>query len=95
MPKYAKLIYNGFWFSPEREMLQSSIDKASVNVNGIVRLKLYKGNVIITGRKSQNSLYSESLVTFEEGSEDFKHSDAEGFIRLNALRLKRSREIFG
>ncbi len=95
MPKYAKLIYNGFWFSPEREMLQSSIDKSSVNVSGLVRLKLYKGNVIITGRKSPNSLYSESLVTFEEGSESFKHSDAEGFIRLNSLRLKRMKKIFG
>ena len=76
-------------------MLQSSIDQSSINVNGLVRLKLYKGNVIITGRKSQNSLYSESLVTFEEGSESFKHSDAEGFIRLNALRLKRMKKIFG
>ena len=71
MPKYAKLIYNGFWFSPEREMMQALIDKASLNVNGYVRLKLYKGNVIITGRKSKNSLYSEDLVTFEDSNSDY------------------------
>ena len=94
MPKYAELIYNGFWFSPEREMLQTAIDKVSENVTGTVRLKLYKGNVIITGRKSPKSLYSESLVTFEEGSNDYNHSDAEGFIRLNALRLIRNKDTF-
>ena len=88
MPKYASLIYNGFWFSPEREMLQSAIDKSQKNVSGTVRAKLYKGNVIITGRKSPFSLYSESLVTFEKGTADYNHSDAEGFIKLNALRLK-------
>ncbi len=88
MPKYASLIYNGFWFSPEREMLQSAIDKSQKNVSGTVRAKLYKGNVIITGRKSPFSLYSESLVTFEEGTADYDHSDAEGFIKLNALRLR-------
>ena len=88
MPKYASLIYNGFWFSPEREMLQSAIDKSQKNVSGTVRAKLYKGNVIITGRKSPFSLYSESLVTFEEGTTDYNHSDAEGFIKLNALRLR-------
>ena len=88
MPKYASLIYNGFWFSPEREMLQSAIDKSQKNVSGTVRAKLYKGNVIITGRKSPFSLYSESLVTFEEGTADYNHSDAEGFIKLNALRLR-------
>ena len=88
MPKYASLIYNGFWFSPEREMLQSAIDKSQKNVSGTVRAKLYKGNVIITGRKSSFSLYSESLVTFEEGTADYNHSDAEGFIKLNALRLR-------
>ena len=87
MPKYAKLIYNGFWFSPEREMLQKAIDEASKNVSGTVRLKLYKGNVIITGRKSKKSLYDENLVTFEEGNQDYNHKDAEGFIKLNALRL--------
>ncbi len=88
MPKYASLIYNGFWFSPEREMLQSAIDTSQKNVSGTVRAKLYKGNVIITGRKSSFSLYSESLVTFEEGTADYNHSDAEGFIKLNALRLR-------
>ena len=88
MPKYASLIYNGFWFSPEREMLQSAIDKSQKNVSGSVRAKLYKGNVIITGRKSPFSLYSENLVTFEEGTADYNHSDAEGFIKLNALRLR-------
>ena len=88
MPKYASLIYNGFWFSPEREMLQSAIDKSQKNVSGTVRAKLYKGNVIITGRRSPFSLYSESLVTFEEGTADYNHSDAEGFIKLNALRLR-------
>ena len=88
MPKYASLIYNGFWFSPEREMLQTAIDKSQKNVTGTVRAKLYKGNVIITGRKSPFSLYSENLVTFEEGTTDYNHSDAEGFIKLNALRLR-------
>ena len=88
MPKYAELIYNGFWFSPEREMLQSAIDKSQKNVSGTVRAKLYKGNVIITGRRSPFSLYNESLVTFEEGTADYNHLDAEGFIKLNALRLR-------
>ena len=87
MPKYAELIYNGLWFSPERKMLQSAIDLSQQNVNGVVRAKLYKGNVIITGRKSPNSLYDEDLVTFEEGSINYDHSDAKGFIKLNALRL--------
>ncbi len=87
MPKYAELIYNGFWFSPERKMLQKAIDESQKNVNGIVKAKLYKGNVIITGRKSPNSLYDENLVTFEEGSVNYNHQDAEGFIKLNALRL--------
>ena len=93
MPKYAKLIYNGFWFSPEREMMQALIDKASISVNGEVRLKLYKGNVIITGRKSQNSLYSEELVTFEDSQSDYDQSDARGFIKLNALRLIKNKNI--
>ena len=92
MPKYAKLIYNGFWFSPEREMMQALIDKSSVNVNGYVRLKLYKGNVIITGRKSKNSLYSEDLVTFEDSNSDYDQSDAKGFIKLNALRLMKNKK---
>ncbi len=87
MPRYAEIVYNGFWFSPEREMLQAAIDKASEMVSGTVRLKLYKGNVMITGRKSPNSLYSEELVTFEEDSV-YDMRDAEGFIKLNALRLR-------
>ncbi|MGW0558680.1 argininosuccinate synthase [Streptomyces sp. NPDC002926] len=87
MPRYAELIYNGYWFSPEREMLQVLIDKSQERVTGTVRLKLYKGNVIVEGRKSPNSLYSQDLVTFEEGG-PYRQSDATGFIRLNALRLR-------
>jgi argininosuccinate synthase len=87
MPRYAELIYNGFWFAPEREMLQAAIDKASERVTGTVRLKLYKGNVIITGRKSPNSLYDADVVTFEEDNV-YDQRDAEGFIKLNALRLR-------
>ena len=87
MPKYAELVYNGFWFSPEREMLQALIDKSQERVSGTVRLKLYKGNVIVTGRKSPNSIYSEEHVTFEDDAV-YDQKDAEGFIRLNALRLK-------
>ena len=86
MPKYASLIYNGYWFSPEREMMQAAIDKTQENVNGEVRLKLYKGNVIVVGRSSQNSLYSEAHSTFEE-DEVYNQKDAQGFIRLNALRF--------
>tara|TARA_B100002052_G_scaffold297283_1_gene327639 strand:+ start:1146 stop:2354 length:1209 start_codon:yes stop_codon:yes gene_type:complete len=93
MPKYAKLIYNGFWFSPEREMMQALIDKASENVNGFVKIKLYKGNVIITGRKSENSLYDESLVTFEDSNSNYDQTDAKGFIKLNALRLMKNKNI--
>jgi len=88
MPRYAELVYNGFWFSPEREMLQAAIDSCRDSVNGVVRVKLYKGNVIVTGRQSPNSLYNADLVTFEEGAVDYDHSDAHGFIRLNALRLR-------
>ena len=88
MPRYAELVYNGFWFSPEREMLQAAIDSCRDAVNGVVRAKLYKGNVIVTGRQSPNSLYNADLVTFEEGAVDYDHSDAHGFIRLNALRLR-------
>ena len=88
MPRYAELVYNGFWFSPEREMLQAAIDSCRYAVNGVVRVKLYKGNVIVTGRQSPNSLYNADLVTFEEGAVDYDHSDAHGFIRLNALRLR-------
>ncbi len=88
MPRYAELIYNGFWFSPEREMLQAAIDRASARVTGTVRLKLYKGNTIVTGRKSPNSLYDEAIVTFEDDSGAYDQRDAEGFIKLNALRLR-------
>ena len=88
MPRYAELVYNGFWFSPEREMLQAAIDSSRDAVRGMVRVKLYKGNVIVTGRKSPNSLYNADLVTFEEGAVDYDHGDAHGFIRLNALRLR-------
>ena len=87
MPRYAELIYNGFWFSPEREMLQALIDESQRNVNGVVKLKVYKGNVIISGRKSNSSLYSTEMATFEEDSV-YDQKDAEGFIKLNALRLK-------
>ena len=88
MPRYAELVYNGFWFAPEREMLQAAIDSCREAVRGVVRVKLYKGNVIVTGRKSPNSLYNADLVTFEEGAVDYDHADAHGFIRLNALRLR-------
>src|SRR5690349_9086239 len=88
MPRYAELIYNGFWFSPEREMLQALIDKSQEHVEGEVRLKLYKGNVIVTGRDSPKSLYSSTLVTFEDDKGAYDQKDAEGFIRLNALRLR-------
>ena len=88
MPRYAELVYYGFWFSPEREMLQAAIDKSQERVAGTVRLKLYKGNVIVTGRKSPQSLYSDSLVTFEDDRGAYDQKDAQGFIRLNALRLR-------
>src|SRR5437763_2917756 len=88
MPKYAELIYNGFWFSPEREMLQAAIDRSQEFVTGRVRLKLYKGNAAVIGRESKHSLYDQDLVTFEEGSGSYDHRDAAGFIRLNALRLR-------
>jgi argininosuccinate synthase len=88
MPKYAELIYNGFWFSPEREMLQAAIDKSQQYVSGRVRLKLYKGNVGVVARESKYSLYDQDLVTFEEGKVAYDQRDAEGFIRLNALRLR-------
>jgi argininosuccinate synthase len=88
MPKYAELIYYGFWFAPEREMLQSAIDKSQEFVIGTVRLKLYKGNVGVVGRESKYSLYDQDLVTFEDGKVAYDQRDAEGFIRLNALRLR-------
>ncbi|MQT12249.1 argininosuccinate synthase [Rhizobiales bacterium Sp-1] len=88
MPRYAELIYNGFWFSPEREMLQALIDKSQGAVTGGVRLKLYKGNVIVIGRESPNSLYSTKIVTFEDDAGAYDQKDAQGFIKLNALRLR-------
>ena len=95
MPKYAELIYNGFWHSPEREMLQTAIDHSQQHVTGVVRLKLYKGNTIVVGRKAEKSLYSEDYVTFEEGAADYDHADAHGFIRLNALRLRLNKMMLG
>jgi argininosuccinate synthase len=88
MPDYAELLYNGFWFSPEREMLQAAIDHSQTKVSGTVRLKLYKGNVQVVGRKSPNSLYSERMVTFEDDAGAYDQRDAAGFIKLNALRLR-------
>lgn len=88
MPRYAELIYYGFWFSPEREMLQALIDKSQEFVTGSVRIKLYKGNVEVVGRESPYSLYNQDLVTFEEGAVAYDHRDAAGFIKLNALRLR-------
>ncbi len=89
MPRYAKLIYNGYWFAPERLMLQAAIDKTQEVVNGVVRLKLYKGNVSVVGRKSEsNSLFDASIATFEDDAGAYDQKDAEGFIKLNALRLR-------
>jgi argininosuccinate synthase len=88
MPRYAELIYNGFWFSPERHMLQALIDTSQRSVTGVVRLKLYKGNVIVIGRESPNSLYSARMVTFEDDQGAYNQQDAAGFIKLNALRLR-------
>jgi argininosuccinate synthase len=89
MPRYASLIYNGYWWSPERRMLQEMIDASQAVVNGTVRLKLYKGNVIVVGRRSDtDSLFDESIATFEEDAGAYNQKDAEGFIKLNALRLR-------
>ena len=88
VPDYARMIYNGFWFAPEREMIQALVDKSQEHVEGTVRLRLYKGNVIVEGRKSPKSLYSEELVTFEDDEGAYNQKDANGFIRLNALRLR-------
>ena len=92
MPKYARLVYNGYWFAPERVMMQKAIDATQKRVNGQVKLVLYKGNVIVIGRKSPNSLYDEDLATFE--SSNYDQFDAEGFIKLNALRLKKNKLKF-
>jgi argininosuccinate synthase len=88
MPRYAELIYNGFWFSPERRMLQALIDTSQASVTGTVRLKLYQGNVTVIGRDSPNSLYSTRMVTFEDDEGAYNQQDAAGFIKLNALRLR-------
>ena len=88
MPRYAQLIYNGYWWSPERQMLQTAIDHSQVRVNGTVRLKLYRGNVTVTGRRSDDSLFDEAVVTFEEDQGAYQQADAEGFIKLHALRLR-------
>ena len=88
MPRYAKLIYNGYWWSPEREMLQTMIDQSQFYVNGRVRLKLYKGNVIVVGRESDQTLFDESIATFEDDAGAYNQADAAGFIKLNALRLR-------
>jgi argininosuccinate synthase len=92
MPRYAELIYNGFWFSPEREMLQALIDKSQEHVEGVVRIKLYKGSAAVVGRQSPKSLYSLAHVTFEE-DQVYDQRDAEGFIKLNALRLRLARAL--
>jgi argininosuccinate synthase len=88
MPRYAELVYYGFWFAPEREMLQALADMSQELVTGTVRLKLYKGNASVIGRESPYSLYNQDLVTFEEGTVAYDQRDAAGFIRLNALRLR-------
>ncbi len=94
MPRYAELVYNGFWFAPERDMIQAAVDESQKRVNGTVRLKLYKGNVMVTGRKSPDSLYSQDMVTFEEDTV-YDQRDAEGFIKLNALRLRLAKALEG
>ena len=89
MPRYANLVYNGYWWSPERKMMQAAIDQTQSVVNGEVRLKLYKGNVMVVGRKSaSNSLFDESIATFEDDAGAYDQKDAGGFIKLNALRLR-------
>jgi argininosuccinate synthase len=88
MPRYAKLIYNGYWWSPERHALQAAIDQTQTVVNGDVRVALYKGNVTVTGRRSSDSLFDENIATFEADGGAYDQADAEGFIKLNALRLR-------
>jgi argininosuccinate synthase len=89
MPRYASLVYNGYWWSPERDMMQQMIDASQRTVNGVVRAKLYKGNVEVVGRKSDSdSLFDESIATFEDDEGAYNQKDAEGFIKLNALRLR-------
>jgi argininosuccinate synthase len=90
--RYARLIYNGYWFSPERKSLQKLIDDTQKGISGTVKIKLFKGNVIMLGRKSPNSIYSEDLSTFENDSGNYNQKDAEGFININSLRLKNRKE---
>jgi argininosuccinate synthase len=92
MPRYAELIYNGFWFSPERQMIQALIDESQKRVNGVARLKLYRGSVIVAGRKSDDSLYRHDYVTFEADTV-YDQRDAQGFIKLNALRLRLAKMV--
>ena len=92
MPKYASLVYNGLWFSPEREMLQSLIDESQKNVTGEVKVKLFKGNCSLVGRRSPKSIYNEGIVTFETGNNN-EQKDADGFIKLNALRLQQRKRV--
>ena len=94
IPAYARMIYNGFWYSPERELIQQTVDQMQTHVTGEVRLKLYKGNVIVLGRKAEKSLYNQNIASFEE-SHGYSQNDADGFIKLNALRLKLYAETFG
>jgi len=95
MPRYATLVYNGYWWSPEREALQGLIDDSQEQVNGKVRVKLYKGNVIVVGRESEQSLFDEKIATFEDDAGAYDHKDAEGFIKLNALRLRTAASLRG
>ena len=88
MPRYAKLVYNGYWWSPERKMLQAAIDESQGVVNGDVRVKLYKGSVSVVGRRSKDSLFDEDIATFEDDAGAYDQKDAEGFIKLNALRMR-------
>ena len=88
MPKYAELLYNGYWWSPERKMMQAMIDESQLVVNGVVRVKLYKGNVTVVGRKSSDTLFDDRIATFEDDAGAYNQQDAEGFIKLNALRLR-------
>jgi len=92
IPKYAEMVYNGFWYAPEREALQTMMDSIQQRVSGTARLELYKGNVTVTGRKSPNSLYRQDVVTFEEDTV-YNQADAEGFIKLNALRLRIAKQL--
>ncbi|HCO43385.1 MAG TPA: argininosuccinate synthase, partial [Gammaproteobacteria bacterium] len=95
MPRYASLVYNGYWWSPERQLLQTLIDESQQHVNGSVRVKLYKGNVLVAGRKSPDSLFDPAIATFEDDAGAYNQADASGFIRLNALRLRSAARLRG